>query len=51
MNEDVDKFKTIISKQDVQIKTLIKLTNQLKNDVGRLKLKTDQLQHLLKRSN
>jgi len=48
--DDIDKLKTVISKQDFQIKTLVKITSQLKNETGRLKLRIDQLEHILKRN-
>ena len=50
MTDDVAKLKKIVSNQDKHIRSLIKTTTQLKREIERLKITSDSIQSILKRS-
>lgn len=50
-DNDIDKLKRIVSKQDLQIKALLKMSNLSKKEILKLKMTIDNVQNVLKRSN
>jgi regulator of replication initiation timing len=50
MDKDIDKLKKIVSKQDAQIKQLLKVVTKIKQEYRTLKIEVDHIKNSINRS-